>query len=263
MAEESRETLVSYLWDVCSVELLCKSLEEEMDALEQEARHCQAALERQPLDAAKPEPVAYRPDAGVILFIGLGVLSLGALVLLSLNWVKKLVVLAMAVFWLRGAAEVWREEQRKLDQRFRKKADEYESACQYNAGLQQEVRRLEGKWEENAEKRERLRSQREAAQALRKDLYDRGWIPPDFRSCASACYLYLRAATSHETDPARLTGALRPGEVRSYMEDYLSPDWENMLTCRWEQALWEQDHDKPSEDPLHNALSSLLLEVEY
>lgn len=257
------EELVSYLWDVCSAELLCKSLEEEIADLQQETAHCQAALDRKPLEAKKPRRRNYRPDAGVILFIMLGLLSLALLLLLSLSPVKKLFVLGMAGFWLCGAAEIWQEEQGKLDRIFRKETDAYESACQYNAGLQADALRQEAKMEENSQKQECLNQYLEEAKALCGMLYEQGQIPADFRSCTAACYLYLNFATTCAADLEKLLLDLRPGTVRSFMEDYLCPDWENMLTCRWEQALWERNQGEEGEDPLHKRLNELLLTVEY
>lgn len=254
--------LITYLWDVSSAELLCQNLEEEIAALQQDAARCRAALERKPLEAEKPEPITYHPDAGVTMFLLLGVLSLTALLLLSLNWMQKLFALAMGGFWLCGGAEVWWEEQRKLDRAFQERTAAYESLCQYNAGLQTEALRLKAKIEENSLEQEKLSHSLKEAEALRRELYEAGQIPPDFRSCTAVCYLYLAASTGHEMDLTQLTRDLQPGQVRSCMEDYLSPDWENMLTCRWEQALWEKNQGEEGENPQHRRLNDLLLTTE-
>lgn len=264
MESPDRESQIMYLRDISGVELLCKELTEGIEALEQDSRHCQAGLERKPLPVEKPERGEYHGDAGVCLFVLLGLVSLWAVIALSLSPLKRLCLLAAAAFWLGGAVQLWRDEEEKRGREFQKAMDRYTGQTQYNEGLKAETVKLEIQLSQDQEKIEDMKAHLEEAESLRRELYAHSWIPQDFRNPAGINYLYLLFAASYETDRDRLIHDLLPDEIQWCMEDYLCPDWHNMLTWRWEQALRKKDRIScpDREENLHHRLDRLLLKLD-
>ena len=246
MANYDRRILVPYLRDVCSVEMLCRKLEQDVAYYRREADKYAQWANRTYADPPKPDRINYSmgdesasagaPVFVIIILVGIWLCSVPFLCILGIPAI------------LYGLLGVWvmlsenHDAKRKGDERFQHDMEVYRKQVEQN----RQWRAQKSGWKASSDKLRAKQNQAEKnldmAKTLRAKLYSVNIIATKYRSIHAAYYLYDYFSTSRETDLDKIIQTMLLEEIIQRLDKIIAQLQDVLLNQRRQIAIQDSQN---------------------
>lgn len=242
MANYDRRFLVPYLQDVCSIELLCTHLENEIEHCNQDICFYTDKVNQKIVDPPYPRITDYHEDASNGL-CGAAVFTVIALIGLWIGWniigIPIMIYGGIGIF--AGVSDSL--EKRGISQsRYNDGIRRYNEIVANNSKIRAKIPQYKTSLEIKRQELSALKIRLNEADATRKNIYSVDIIAKKYRDVSVAYYLYDYFNTSRETDLDRIIQTLLLDEIKQQLAKIIAQNEEIILTQRYQIALQEQQN---------------------
>ena len=256
MANYDRRILVPYLRDVCSIEMLCRKLAQDVSAAQEEANKYTSWANTSYPYPPEPERNEHWVHDDIMGLCGFSALALGALCIPIIGVVFSLIFAGCIVI---GLFELWKDT-READKKYDKAMSNYEQKC---ASIQKQ-RELVPEWRATARKwEEQMKMQKKRlldAQKMRADLYSVNIIPARYRTIHAAYYLYDFFSSGRETNLERTIQTMLLDEIVQRMDKLIEQNQEMILNQRI--LIAQQERKYWTDNDHHNDQMNHIIQME-
>lgn len=245
MASYDRRILLPYLQDVCSVELLCSRLTNQINLCECEIQNLRNAINQRIVDPACPSKSDYHNEssglASLVVFVPI---TLGGLLICtSFGW--NIIGIGIMLFGLLG---VWigisdyNEEARRVQNQYSNAWKKYEECVEKNKKIREKIPQYKSALSGFQRHLTILKNRLDDAEEIRTKIYGVNVIPGKYRNKYVAYYLYDYFNTSRENDLDKIIQTLLLDEIKQRLDKIIVQNEEILLNQRVQIALQERQN---------------------
>lgn len=250
MANYDRQFLVPYLRDVCTSELICSKLENEIQLTKMHISNLNSALAKQYVTPPKPKQDHFVTDGSEYVpffVIGIIAVAIASFVWYKLSWIELFAFVAVLGFIFGGFMIVcgiigYFEEKGQVEVKYQEALARYEQIKNEN----EKMLSFQPKQRENLAKYQRelpkLESQLIRARYLRSSVYDVNVIPKQYRNIYAAYYLYDFFSSGRETDLEKVIQTFVLEEIKQRLDKIIVQNEQIILNQRVQMAMQEQQN---------------------
>ena len=245
MANYDRRILIPYLQDLCSLEMMCKKLEEDIRQCHDEERKYRQLADVQHIPAPKKEESKAKGDAiggivgCIVLCVAHILVGLFAFFVIGAKYpVWKNIGIAafiLGALWVVFGIVMARSEMKAAEDKYETEMYEYKAKCEKARGYAEKSMEI-------ARAKNNLTSKMARIEKLRDEVYSVDIIPRQYRNIYAAYYLYDFMSTSRETDLEKVIQTFVLEEIKQRLDRIIQQNNQMLINQRVQLAMQEKQN---------------------